>query len=456
MKASLEKQEKNEVKVKVEVDGAAFEHALQAAYLKNRGRIAIQGFRKGKAPRAVIEAHYGKGVFYEDAINDLYAETYPQAVEETGIEPVDRPAVEIEEIDEEKGVTYTATVTVKPEIKLGKYKGIEIEEIEYNVTDQEVDEAIEQVRERNARWIAVNERPVQEGDRVLLDYSGSIDGVQFDGGTAERQTLDIGSHTFIPGLEEQIAGMAAGDKKDIHVTFPEEYHEESLKGKEAVFAVIIHEIKEKELPELDDEFAKDVSERDTLDEYKADMRAKMEKDAGERAQAQKENQLIEKVAANAEVDIPPVMVDNQIDDMLREMEMQYRYYGMTLEKYLEMSGTSMEDYRSRFSDEAYNRVKVRLVMEVAAKAEDPEVTEEDIQAEYQRIADQYKRPVAEVAERYGANREAFIEGLKVQKTIDLLLREAKMVAPKKTAKKTGEKTTGAANKEKKENRDTAE
>lgn len=456
MKASLEKQEKNEVKVKVEVDGAAFEHALQAAYLKNRGRIAIQGFRKGKAPRAVIEAHYGKGVFYEDAINDLYAETYPQAVEETGIEPVDRPAVEIEEIDEEKGVTYTATVTVKPEIKLGKYKGIEIEEIEYNVTDQEVDEAIEQVRERNARWIAVNERPVQEGDRVLLDYSGSIDGVQFDGGTAERQTLDIGSHTFIPGLEEQIAGMAAGDKKDIHVTFPEEYHEESLKGKEAVFAVIIHEIKEKELPELDDEFAKDVSEWDTLDEYKADMRAKMEKDAGERAQAQKENQLIEKVAANAEVDIPPVMVDNQIDDMLREMEMQYRYYGMTLEKYLEMSGTSMEDYRSRFSDEAYNRVKVRLVMEAAAKAEDPEVTEEDIQAEYQRIADQYKRPVAEVAERYGANREAFIEGLKVQKTIDLLLREAKMVAPKKTAKKTGEKTTGAANKEKKENRDTAE
>jgi trigger factor len=456
VKASLEKQEKNEVKVKVEVDGAAFERALQAAYLKNRGRIAIQGFRKGKAPRAVIEAHYGKGVFYEDAINDLYAETYPQAVEDTGIEPVDRPAVEIDEIDEEKGVTYTATVTVKPEVKLGKYKGIEIEEIEYNVTDQEVDEAIEQVRERNARWIAVNERPVREGDRVLLDYSGSIDGVQFDGGTAERQTLDIGSHTFIPGFEEQIVGMAAGDKKDIHVTFPEEYHEESLKGKEAVFAVTIHEIKEKELPELDDEFAKDVSEWDTLDEYKADMRLKMEKDAGERAQAQRENQLIEKVAANAEVDIPPVMVDNQIDDMLREMEMQYRYYGMTLEKYLEMSGTSMEDYRSRFSDEAYNRVKARLVLEVASKAEDPEVTEEDIQAEYQRIADQYKRPVEEVEERYAANREAFIEGLKVQKTIDLLLREAKMVAPKKTAKKTEKKTTGAASKEKKENRDNAE
>jgi trigger factor len=230
VKASLEKQEKNEVKVKVEVDGAAFERALQAAYLKNRGRIAIQGFRKGKAPRAVIEAHYGKGVFYEDAINDLYAETYPQAVEDTGIEPVDRPAVEIDEIDEEKGVTYTATVTVKPEVKLGKYKGIEIEEIEYNVTDQEVDEAIEQVRERNARWIAVNERPVREGDRVLLDYSGSIDGVQFDGGTAERQTLDIGSHTFIPGFEEQIVGMAAGDKKDIHVTFPEEYQGEGIAG----------------------------------------------------------------------------------------------------------------------------------------------------------------------------------------------------------------------------------
>ena len=445
MKASVENLEGNEVKLTVEVDGAEFEKALQAAYLKNRGRITIPGFRKGKAPRSVIETHYGKGVFYEDAINDVYGETYPQAVDETGIDPVDHPDVQIESIDDEKGITYTAKVTVKPAVKLGKYKGIEIEEVEYNVTDQEVDEAINEVLERNARYVAVNERPVQEGDRVLLDYSGSIDGEVFDGGTAERQTLDIGSHTFIPGFEEQVVGMAAGEKKDIHVTFPEEYHEESLKGKEAVFAVTIHEIKEKELPELDDEFAKDVSEFDTLDEYKADMRSKMEKSAAERAQNQKENKLIEGITENAEVDIPEVMVEHQIDDMLREMEMQYRYYGMTLEKYLEMSGTTMADYRSRFRDEAYNRVKARLVLEEAAKAEDLPVTDEDLENEYQRIADQYKRPADEIKKRYAGNEEAVKAGLKVQKTIDALLAQAKMVAPKKKDKK-----------EKKENKDNAQ
>lgn len=441
MKASVEKRENNEVTLKIEVDGAEFEKALQAAYLKNKGRINVPGFRKGKAPRSVIETHYGKGVFFEDAVNDLYGDTYPQAVEETGIEPVDHPDIEIEKIDEAEGVVYTAKVTVRPEVKLGAYKGIEIDQVEYTVTDQEVDEAVEQVRERNARWVAVNERPVQEGDRVLLDYSGSIDGVKFDGGTAERQTLDIGSHTFIPGFEEQIVGMAAGDIKDIHVTFPEEYHEESLKGKESVFAVTIHEIKEKELPALDDEFAKDVSEFDTLDAYKADTRAKMEKNAADRAQGEKENHLIEKIAENAEVDIPDVMVEHQIDDMLREMEMQYRYYGMTLEKYLEMSGTTMDDYRSRFRDEAYNRVKARLVLEEAAKAEDLPVTDEDIQAEYQRMADQYKRPVEEIRERYSGSGEAIRESLKIHKTIDALLAEAKMVAPKKKPAKKEKKST---------------
>lgn len=438
MKASVEKLEANEVKLTVEVDGAAFEKALQAAYLKNRGKISIPGFRKGKAPRAVIETHYGKGVFYEDAINDLYAESYPQAVEETGIDPVDHPDVQIESIDEEKGVTYTVKVTVKPEVKLGKYKGIEIEEIEYNVTDQEVDEAVDQVRERNARYVSANERAVKEGDRVLLDYSGSIDGVKFDGGTAERQTLDIGSNTFIPGFEAQVVGMSVGEDKDIHVTFPEEYHEESLKGKDAVFAVIIHEIKEKDLPELDDEFAKDVSEFDTLDEYKADTRENMEKNAAEQAKNQKENALIMAITENAEVEIPDVMVEHQIDDMLREMEMQYRYYGMTLEKYLEMSGISLEDYRSRLHDEAYNRVKARLVLEETAKAEDLPVSDEDMESEYQRIADQYKRPVDEIKKSYAGNEEAMKEGLRVQKTIDALMAETKMVAPKK--KKTADKT----------------
>jgi len=336
---------------------------------------------------------------------------------------------------------------VKPAVKLGKYKGIEIEEIEYNVTDQDVDEAIGEVRERNARYVSVNERPVKEGDRVLLDYSGAIDGEKFDGGTAERQTLDIGSHTFIPGFEEQVVGMSVGEEKDIHVTFPEEYHEESLKGKEAVFAVTVHEIKEKDLPALDDEFAKDVSEFDTLSEYKADMREKMEKNAEEQAQNQKENALITKITENAEVDIPEAMVEHQIDDMLREMEMQYRYYGMTLEKYLEMSGVSMEDYRSRLRDEAYNRVKARLVLEETAKTEDLPVSDEDMEAEYQRIADQYKRPVDEIKKRYEGNEEAMKAGLQVQKTIEALLAEAKIVAPKK--KKTADK------KEKKENDETA-
>ncbi|HHY83508.1 MAG TPA: trigger factor [Clostridiales bacterium] len=430
VKVTKEILENKKVKLEIHVEPETFEQGMQKSYLKNRKNISVPGFRKGKVPRKIIERYYGEAIFYEDAVNEIFPQVYDEAVKEAGIVPVDRPEVDIVQIGSGQDLILTAEVDVKPEVELGQYKGIEIERVEYNVTDHDVEHQLEHIREDNARWITVEDRAVQNGDLVTLDYAGTIDGEAFPGGTAEKQTLEIGSGRFIPGFEEQLVGMKSSEEKDITVTFPEDYHAEELKGKEAVFHVKIHEIKEKELPVLDDEFAKDVSEFSTLEEYKADLRQKLQESAEERAKSQMENQLLEKITNNAKVDIPAVMVEREIDSMVRDMDFRLRYSGLNLEKYLEMINTSMEDFRAQYKDNAYNRVKTQLVLEAITKKEGITVTDEDREKEYQKLAEQYKRDVEDIKKAYGSNPEYIDDSILVQKTIDMLMEEAVLVEKK--------------------------
>lgn len=427
MKTSVEKLENNKVKLEIEVDAQQFDEAMQKAYLKNRKHITIPGFRKGRAPRQIIERYYGEGIFYEDAINEACPKAYEEAVRESGIEPVDQPTIDIVQIGGGQNLIFTAEVTVKPEVELGQYKGIEINKVEYNVTDQDIDNQLEMIREQNARWVSVEDRPAKEGDLLTIDYKGYVDGEAFEGGTAEKQTLEIGSQRFIPGFEEQLVGMKVGDEKEIQVTFPEEYHAEDLKGKEATFEIKVHEIKEKELPELDDELVKDISEFDTLEEYKANLRKTMEENAKQREKIEMENQLLEKVVENAKVDIPEVMVENEIDAMVRDMDFRMRYQGLDLQTYLDMINTSMEDFRAQFKDDAYNRVKLQLTLEQIIKEEKIEATDEDLESEYERIAEQYKLDVERVKKDYQGQEEGLRRSLAVQKAVDFLMEHAVVV-----------------------------
>lgn len=427
MKTSVEKLENNKVKLEIEVDAQQFDKAMQKAYLKNRKHITIPGFRKGRAPRQIIERYYGEGIFYEDAINEACPKAYEEAVRESGIEPVDQPTIDIVQIGGGKSLIFTAEVTVKPEVELGQYKGIEINKVEYNVTDQDIDNQLEMIREQNARWVSVEDRPAKEGDLLTIDYKGYVDGEAFEGGTAEKQTLEIGSQRFIPGFEEQLVGMKVGDEKEIQVTFPEEYHAEDLKGKEATFEIKVHEIKEKELPELDDEFVKDISEFDTLEEYKANLRKTMEENAKQREKIEMENQLLEKVVQNAKVDIPEVMVENEIDAMVRDMDFRMRYQGLDLQSYLDMINTSMEDFRAQFKDDAYNRVKLQLTLEQIIKEEKIEASDEDLEREYEKIAEQYKLDVERVKKDYQGQEEGLKRSLAVQKAVDFLMEHAVIV-----------------------------
>jgi trigger factor len=311
-------------------------------------------------------------------------------------------------------------------VELGQYKGFEVDRVEYIVTDEEVEERIKQTLEQNARWVSVEDRPVKTGDRVILDYSGSIDGELFEGGTAEKQNLEIGSGHFIPGFEEQMVGMELGEEKDLKVTFPEEYHAEELKGKEATFHVKLHEIKEKELPDLDDEFAKDVSEFDTLDEYRADIKQKLEKNAEERSNTELKNNLIDLAVNNAKVDIPDVMVDFELDNMLRDIDNQLRYNGLNIESYLKIANTSIDDFRAQYKDDAYNRVKTQLVIEAIGKAENIEVSEEDYEKQYELLAKQYNQEVETIKKSLQGGLEHLENSIIAEKTIELLVDEAKV------------------------------
>ncbi|MFY9214889.1 MAG: trigger factor [Tissierellaceae bacterium] len=428
MGAVLEKKENNKVFFNFELEADAFEKALQDAYMKNRGRFNIPGFRKGKAPRKIIELNYGEEIFYEDAINILLPEAYENAVKELELEPVDTPDIDIDEIIKGEPILVKAEVDVKPEVKLGDYKAMELEKVEYEVTDEMIEHELHHVQEDNARIISVD-REVKEGDIVTIDFAGFVDEEQFPGGTAEGHELEIGSKTFIPGFEEQLIGKNKGEEVEVKVTFPEEYHEESLAGKEALFKVVIHEIREKELPELDDEFAKDVSEFDTIEEYKQDIKNRLEEELKSQEKFEKENKVIEKVMEISEVDIPNGMIETQIDDELGQFDFRLRQQGLELEKYLELTGTNIDMMREQFREVAEKRVRADLVLEAIAKVESIEVTEEDIDKELTKMAEQYK---AEDVEEFKENmKKGSLEFLKAgiinSKVVDLLIENAKFI-----------------------------
>ena len=388
MNVTVEKLTSNKVKMTITIDAETFEKGMAASYRKNVGRLNIPGFRKGKAPRKVVENYYGEAVFYEDAFNTVFPDAYEEALKQEGLEAVDQPEVDIVEIGSGKDNVFTAEVYIRPEVTLGEYKGIHVKKAAWSVSDAEVEAEVTSARERNARYIDVDDRAAQLGDQCTIDYKGTVDGVAFEGGTAEKMPLTLGSNTFIPGFEDGVVGMNIGDEKDIDVTFPEQYGASELAGKAAVFHVKLHEIKVKELPDADDEFAKEVSEFDTLDEYKADLRTHLEEQAKNTAENIRDDELVDKVCANAQVDIPDPMVDRAVDNMLQEMQMRMMYQGMTLDQSLQYTGQTMEQLREGYRGEAERRVRSQLVLEAIEKAEGITAEDAEVDAEVDEYAGQ--------------------------------------------------------------------
>lgn len=433
--ATIEKLEHDQVKLTIEIDADTFNAALQQAYVKNGKHYNIAGFRKGKAPRKVIESMYGEGVFFEDAFELCWGDAYDAALEENGLTAVDKPTLDIEKIGKDEGVVFTAVVQLKPTVKLGAYKGIEVEQPTYTVEDADVNAEIEKEREKNARFVDV-ERAVENGDRVVIDYSGSVDGVQFDGGTAEEQTLVIGSNTFIPGFEEQLIGMNVGEERDITVTFPEEYHAENLAGKEAVFHIKLHNVQFKELPELDDEFAKDVSEFDTLAELIADKRKKMEEQAAKNEKIAIENIALKTVCDNAEVEVPECMTERQANYMLRDMGYRLQMSGISLEDYCRYVDTDLNALKASYHDEAASRVKMQLVIEAVGKAENVTCTDEEIAEVIKEYAENNDMPVEEFEKQISDDDREFLSDRRIaEKTVALIVDNVKLVPAKKTEEK---------------------
>ncbi len=388
------KTEKNTVELIVEVKGDEFKNAVDNAFKKNLSKMAVPGFRKGKAPRKMVEKLYGEGVFYDDAVNALYPAAYDAAVKEAGIEPIDNPELEILSIDAE-GFEFKATVTVKPEVEVKDYKGIKVTKNVYNVTETMVKAELETLRNQNKRIVDV-ERESKKDDTVNIDYCGSVDGVEFDGGKAEGYDLLLGSNTFIPGFEDQLIGKKAGDECDVNVTFPEEYHAEDLKGKAAVFKVKVNAVKETLLPEVDDEFAKDVSEFDTLAELKSDIKKKLKEQKAQQSESELEGAIIEALLANTEVEIPQVMIDNKVNMMMSDFESRLAGSGIDLKTYVQYMGMDLETFKKNYEPEAQKQVKTRLALEKIANVEGIVVADEDIEKEYQTIADAYKMPLEQV------------------------------------------------------------
>ena len=414
----------NTVELEVKVDGAAFEEALQQAYLKRRKNIQIAGFRKGKATRKMIEAKYGETFFYETAINAIYQKTVNDAIEDQKLEVVDIPDTKVTDVSRENGVTFNITLTVKPEVTIDGYKGLKIEKSVKTITDEDIDKEIERVRENNARIIDVDDRPTEKGDTVIFDFEGFVDGNGFEGGKAEKFTLELGSGRFIPGFEDQMIGKSIGEDFDVNVTFPEDYNTKELAGKPAVFKCKIHEIKSKELADLDDEFAKDVSEFDTLDEYKADVKERMQKSASERADMDAENKISEKIAELVQGEIPDAMVENRVNDMLREWEYRNRYAGVTLKDYLKYSGMTLDKFKESFRAPAATQVRLRLGLEKIAELENVAVTDEDLEKQYQQLADEHKRKIEEVKELIKP--ESLSVDIKVEKAFDIVKESAEI------------------------------
>ncbi len=391
MNSVLEKKENNKAVLKMEIDEKNFEKAVQKAYLKNRGMFNIPGFRRGKAPRKLIEINYGEGIFYEEALNIILPETYAEAIKELELEVVDYPEIDIEQLEKGKPVIIKAEVTVKPEVKLGEYKSIEVEKVEYNVTDEDVENQLTSIQKTNARILEAPDRETKEGDLLLVDFEGYVDGEQFEGGTAENQTIEIGSNQFIPGFEEQLVGKKKGDNIEVEVIFPEDYFKESLKGKEALFKVAIKEVKEKELPKLDDEFAKDVSEYDTLEELKKDIKKKLEEDAKKREEIENETKVIEKAVETCEVDIPEVMIDTQVENEIRQFEYTIRMQGIDMEQYFNITNTTVDDLKENLKPRAEVKVRTDLVLDAISKAENIEVSDEEVDEELEKMAKEYNQ-----------------------------------------------------------------
>ena len=416
---------KNMYKLTIEVSAEDFTKAYNASYQKNKGRIALPGFRKGKAPLQLIEKAYGAGVFYEDAANDLIEAEYPKAAEESGLEIVSRPEIDVEQIEKGKSFIFTAKVAVKPEVELGKYKGVEVDKLEIEVTDEEVNAEIDKEREKNSRMGNVEDRHVANGDTVNLDYLGSVDGVPFDGGAAQGYDLVIGSGSFIPGFEDQLIGAAAGADVDVNVTFPEEYHAEELAGKPALFKCHINSIKTKELPEADDEFVKDVTDFETLDEYKADLKKKLTEDKEKQAKAAREDAAIEAVIADSKMEIPDAMVDTQKRQMAEDFAQRLRMQGLSIEQYFQFTGLTAEKLLEQMEPQALKRIQSRLVLEAIVKAENIDVTDDEIEAEYKKMAEQYQMELDKVKELIGENEKKQIAmDLKVEKAVELIASSA--------------------------------
>jgi trigger factor len=428
--ANWEKVENNQGVLTVEVDASQVDAALDQAFKKVVQKVQVPGFRKGKVPRKMFEQRFGVESLYQDALDILLPTAYGQAVREAGIEPVDRPEVDVAQMEKGKNLIFKATVTVKPEVKLGDYKNLSIEEKEFTVSEESVDAELKRMQERHAELVAVEEGAAQNGDMAVIDFEGFQDGVAFEGGKAEDYSLELGSGTFIAGFEEQLIGLNVGDEKEITVTFPEEYHSPNLAGKEAVFKVKLNSLKRKNLPALDDEFAKDVSEFDTLEELKADTKKKLEdKTAQEKDQYVRE-QLVLKAAENAEIDLPAVMVEHELDQMVNEFGQRLQYQGMTLELYYQFSGMDESQLRDQLRADATSRVRTSLTLEAIGKAENIEATEEDVNEELNKLAGVYGRPADELRKIFSAQdgMAALYRDVQTRKTVDFLVAESKVSA----------------------------
>ncbi len=436
MNCKLEKTENaNEVKLEITIEAEKFENAIKKVYFQNAKYFNIPGFRKGKAPQNIVEKYYGKEIFYEDAFNQILPDEYEKAISENKIEAVSKPVIDVVQMEKGQDLIFTATVCVKPEVKLGKYKGIEIEKIEYNVKDENVEEELKQMQDKNSRLVTVDDRAAKEGDTANINFEGFVDGTPFEGGKAENHDLVLGSHSFIEGFEEQVVGMGIGEEKDINVTFPKEYFSKDLAGKDAVFKVKLNGIMKKELPELDDEFAKDVSEFETIEELKQSIKEKLEKQNKDREKYEKEDAVINALVDEMEVQIPEGMVELEVENMLKDMESRMQYQGIKMEQYLKMLNKTEEEFKKECEPEAIKAIKSRLALEAVIKAEKIEATESEINAKIAEMATNYGKEPDELIKN--ENVKNYIkQGIESEKAIEFLIANSK---EKKETKKTAKK-----------------
>lgn len=426
MSIKIEKTENaNELKLEITIEASKFDEGIKKVYAKSAKYFNIPGFRKGKAPMAMVEKQYGTEIFYEDAFNEVVPEEFEKALKENNIEAVSRPDIDIQQIGKGKDLIFTAFVQTKPEVKLGKYKGIELKKVEYNVSDEDIEHELGHMAEKNARLVSVEDRPVESGDTTIIDFEGFVDGVAFEGGKGENYELVIGSNTFIPGFEEQIIGMKIDEEKDINVKFPEEYFSEELKGKDAIFKIKLHEIKKKEMPVIDDEFAKDTSEFDTLDELKASIKEKLVDENSRKEKYETEDAAIKAVCDNVEVDIPSGMIETELENMVKEMDARLQYQGMKFEQYLKMIGKTMEDFKKENEEQAKTSVKTRLVLEAIINAEKLEADEETVNSKLKEMAELYGKKEEEL--KLNENFMNYItDSIKNEKVIDFIVKNAKI------------------------------